>query len=91
MAFNTSAAPAAAPSTNSNWEKAAGFINFYLPSRDGKRRKLGAIALKLSKANEKALVEFLEADPANVTAMVSKLIVEYQSAKQSEAHAFDLG
>lgn len=95
MAFNTNAAaaPSAASSNNanSNWEKAAGFVNLYLPSKDGKRRKLGAIPLKLSKSNEKALVEWLESDEENIGKLATKLIVEYQSAVVSEAHSFDLG
>ena len=92
MAFQLNAsAPNTSASNNSNWEKASGFINLYLPSKDGKRRKLGAIPLKMSKANEKALYEFLEADEGNVEKFASKLIVEYQSAAANEAHAFDLG
>ena len=92
MAFNNNAAAAPASNTaNSNWEKAAGFVNLYLPSKDGKRRKLGAIPLRLSKSNEKALVEWLESDEENVGKLATKLIVEYQSAAVSEAHSFDLG
>ena len=92
MAFQLNAsAPNTSASNNSNWEKASGFINLYLPSKDGKRRKLGAIPLKLSKVNEKALIEWLESDEENVGKLASKLIVEYQSAAVSEAHAFDLG
>ena len=93
MAFNTNAAaaPASSNNANTNWEKAAGFINLYLPTKDGKRRKLGSIPLKLSKANEKTLLEWLEADEENVGKLASKMIVEYQSAQVSEAHSFDLG
>lgn len=92
MAFNSNAAPAPTANTaNSNWEKAAGFVNLYLPSKDGKRRKLGAIPLKMSKLNEKALLEWLESDEENVGKLASKLIIEYQSAQASEAHSFDLG
>lgn len=92
MAFQSNAAaPAPTNNANSNWEKAAGFVNLYLPSKDGKRRKLGAIPLKLSRVNEKALVEWLESDEENVGKLASKLIVEYQSAAVSEAHSFDLG
>lgn len=41
------------------YEKAASFINFYLPSTNGGQAKLGAIGLKLSNEGEKALHEFL--------------------------------
>lgn len=88
MAFNTNAAPQAV--ANQAWEKAGGFINIYLPSKDGKRRKLGAIPLKASKATEKQLMDFLEEDEGNVQKMIAKLIVEYQSAAVTEAHSLDL-
>lgn len=87
MAFaNNTAAPSA---SNESW-KASGFINLYLPAKDGKRRKLGAIGLKDSKVNEKQLMDWLQEDPANVEILKSKLIVEFQSAAPSDAHAFDL-
>lgn len=89
MAFNTSAVPVA--NTNSQWEKASGFINIYLPSKDGKRRKLGAIPLRSGKPAEKTLLEWLEADEGNISKLASKLIVEYQAAAFNEAHNFDLG
>jgi len=91
MAFNTSAAVAPAANSNSQWEKASGFINIYLPSKDGKRRKLGAIPLRNGKPAEKTLLEWLEADEGNVAKLASKLIVEYQAAAFNEAHNFDLG
>lgn len=89
MAFNTNTAPAATPA-NESW-KAQGFINLYLPSKDGKRRKLGAIALKESKSTEKQLLAWLNEDPENVKTLASKLIVEYQSATTADENAFDLG
>ena len=88
MAFNTNAAAPAATNSNDAW-KAQGFVNLYLPAKTG-RRKLGAIALKVSKANEKQLLEWLDADPENVKTLSAKLIVEYQSAAVAEENAFDL-
>jgi hypothetical protein len=93
MAFNTNAqtapsnvtAPAAA-----NWEKAAGFINLYLPSKDGAKRKLGAIPLRLSKANEKLLLDWLNEDASHVKTLAAKLIVEYNPSEQAAGSAFDL-
>lgn len=89
MAFNTNAAAPQAVA-NSNWEKASGFINIYLPSKDGKRRKVGAIPLRASKANEKQMLDFLDEDEGNITKLSAKLIVEYQSAAVTEAHSLDL-
>lgn len=94
MAFNrngnNNSAPAAANTTNDDW-KAQGFINFYLPAKDGSRRKLGAIPLKESKPQEKILLDWLEADPKNVEALLAKLIVEYRPAEAPESSGFDLG
>ena len=93
MAFATSSAPAQSPAaapTNENW-KAQGFLNFYLPAKNGQRRKLGAIPLKDSKVNEKQLRAWLEEDPSRVTQILAKLEIEYQSAAATDEHSFDLG
>ena len=93
MAFATSSAAPAQPSTNNasneNW-KAQGFLNFYLPAKNGQRRKLGAIPLKESKANEKRLLAWLNEDPSRVTQILAKLEIEYQSADSNDEHAFAL-
>ena len=86
----------AAQSTNSNtnFEKAVGFINIYLPSLDGERVKLGAIPLKASKQREKILFDALK-DPARqeeiLQAICNKLVLEFNPAEQSAAKGFDLG
>lgn len=87
MAF-TNQAPAAQPDS---W-KAQGFINLYLPAKDGgKRRKLGAIPLKDSKPAEKLLMAWLAEDPVgNSAKILSKLIIEYQSATPADTAGFDL-
>lgn len=77
--------------TNDDSWKASGFINLYLPSKDGKRRKLGAIALRDSRASEKSLNEWLAKDPANMAKVLGKLIMEYQSATPAEGSGFDIG
>lgn len=86
MAFQSNAQQAP---TNDSW-KAAGFINFYLPRADGKEAKLGAIPLKLSKPNEKKLLDWLDADPANAAKLLPKLIVRYQSATPADTAGFAL-
>ena len=88
MAFASSAQTPASTS-NENW-KAQGFLNFYLPAKNGQRRKLGAIPLKDSKANEKQLRAWLEEDPSRVAQILAKLEIEYQSAASNDEHAFAL-
>lgn len=93
MAFNpanvTSATATPAP-VNDSW-KAQAFLNFYLPRQDGSRAKLGAIGLKMAKPNEKTLIEWLNADPANIQKLVNKLEVEFKSVEPTEGSGFDLG
>lgn len=96
MAFNTNTA-ANTNQANGNgngrndaW-KAQGFLNLYLPSRSGGRRKLGSIPLKESKASEKELLAWLNEDPSRVTQILAKLEMEYQSAEPQPANGFDLG
>lgn len=95
MAFNrsnaaTSAVSAPAIAVPGNWERAKGFLNIYLPSKDGKRRKVGAIALRESKLIENQILGFLEADEGNLEKLVVKLIFEYQSTATNESTKLDL-
>ncbi len=90
MAFATSSAAPAQPSTNNESWKAQGFLNFYLPAKNGQRRKLGAIPLKESKVNEKQLLAWLNEDPSRVAQILAKLELEYQSAASNDEHAFAL-
>jgi hypothetical protein len=90
MAFNQSNAQRNDNQQNDSW-KAQGFLNFYLPSKEnGKRKKLGAIPLKESKASEKHLLAWLNEDPTRVRAILSKLEIEYQSATAADASGFAL-
>ena len=93
MAFRTNTAAGAAMSNTLNQEswKAEGFINLYLPSTDGgKRKKLGAIPLRANKPSEAALLAWLQKDPANVEKLLSKLELDFQSVEASAAIGFAL-
>lgn len=91
MSFNRNSNAQRNDATNGNPEwKAQGFLNLYLPSKDGGRRKLGAIPLKDSKANEGALRAWLEADAGNLQILSNKLEIEYQPATQADGATFDL-
>ena len=92
MAFRTNAA-AQTNNTDTNQEswKAAGFVNLYLPSTDGgKRKKLGAIPLRTNKPAEAALLQWLKADSNNVGRLLSKLELDFQSVEASAAIGFAL-
>lgn len=75
---------------DANW-KAAGFVNFFLPSKDGGRRKLGAIPLRAANVNEKSLNDWLNEDPSRAAKLLEAMQIEYQSAEPNEAKGFDLG
>lgn len=91
MSFKSNAVTSrAAQPSNDSW-KAQGFLNLYLPRADGQRRKLGAIPLKDSKPNEKQLLDWLNEDPSRVSVILSKLVIEYQSATPADNSGFDLG
>lgn len=90
MAFTSSNARMSnADTNNDNW-KAQGFLNLYLPGKDGTKRKLGAIPLKQAKPAEKQMLDWLNEDPSRVSAILAKLEIVYQSAAPAETAGFDL-
>ena len=89
MAFNQSNTVRNDNAQADSW-KAQGFLNFYLPSKNGQRKKLGAIPLKESKHSEKALLAWLNEDPSRVANILAKLEIEYQSATPADASGFAL-
>lgn len=94
MAFDTGSGNNGNGRSNSqsddSW-KATGFVNIYLPARDGTRVKLGAIPLKQAKPREKELAEWLAENPeARCETLLAKLELEYASAEPSDAKGFDL-
>lgn len=78
-----------AQSNNDDW-KSDFFVNFFLPNQDGGRRKVGAIGLKLSKAHEKELIEYLQADPSHVQKLLGAMEVTCASADGSSSAGFAL-
>ena len=90
MAFRPSNAAADRGPSNDSW-KADGFLNLYLPTKEGGKRKLGAIPLKGSNANEANLLKWLEEDTeARVATLLKKLVVEYRSAQPKAGSEFAL-
>ena len=73
---------------NDSW-KAQGFLNFYLPSKDGSTRKLGAIPLRSSKPAEMTLLEWLKEDPTRAENILLKLSIDFREVND-EASSFDL-
>jgi len=74
---------------NTNWQ-AQGFLNFYLPSKAGGRKKLGFIPLKDNKPNEKALLAWLNEDPSRAQKILATLEIDYQTAIPADGSGFAL-
>ena len=94
MAFETAAATnvssfAAAANTstvgqNNQW-KADAFVNLWLPTKGGGRRKLGYIALKGNKAFERAIIERLQAGGQEALDALAEVVeFEFHMAEASE-------
>lgn len=71
--------------------KADGFINIYLPTKAGGKKKVGFLSLTDTNSDQKQLREWLQADPGNISIFASKLVIEYNSAEKKEEHQYDLG
>src|SRR5690625_4234849 len=80
-------APAAAPNQNDNW-KAQAFLNLWLPSKNGGRRKLGAIPLRTSRVGEKQLIEWLQENPERVQVILERLEIDFQMAVSGDEEVF---
>lgn len=93
MAFNENVAPANVENirTNDDKWKAQAFINIFLPTADGGRRKLGAIALKANKPSEAELIEYLKEDPSRVNSLFANAEIDFQVAESKAGSGFVLG
>ena len=84
--FNTAAAQA----NNSEDWKAQAFINVWLPTKAGGRRKVGAIPLKISRAGDAQLIDFLSGGEEALRSLVNKLEFDFQLSGGNPDSAFDL-
>lgn len=73
---------------NDSW-KAKAFINIYVASKDGSRKKLVGVPLRDGKGYEAEakLLEFLRAGAENVEKFAGKLVIDFQEVTEKE---FDL-
>lgn len=78
MAFNNTARNTQQTAQDDSW-KAQAFVNIYVPTPDGGRRKIGALALKDSKPFEAALIERLNSDEG-MQAFVDAVQFDFQMA-----------
>ena len=87
--FNTSTA--ASQTNNSDDWKAQAFLNVWLPTKGGGKRKVGAIPLKVSRAGDAQLIEFLASGGEDaLRSLVNKLEFDFQLSGGNPENAFDL-
>lgn len=66
--------------------KARGFINLYLPRKDGSMKKLGAIALREADPEAVKLVEWLMVDPEKrLATLFSRVEVSFNLAERNNS------
>ena len=85
---NRNAKRAAASVKDDSW-KAQGFINIFLPGKNGQSRKLGSISLKVSREADAQLLDRLDADPEFIKVLAQHMTFDYQ-AVDTESTGFDL-
>jgi len=98
MAFNPNAAAAATVANmfggnqqqDDSW-KAQGFINIYLPTKNGEPKKIGTIYLHENKPLEKQLLDRLKVDEeAVLEALQAKIELRFNVAGGSQHDSFDI-
>lgn len=72
---------------NENWKSDA-FINLYLPTNGGTRRKVGSIGLKNTKPFEADLIAKLSADPEAIKRFLAACELEFNLAEPDNDKGF---
>lgn len=70
--------------TRDNFNRATAFLNLYVTSDGGVRRKVGSVPLKDSNQVNAAIINQLVADPDAINRLKSKLELDFQLADQPE-------
>jgi len=76
---------------NENWKSDA-FLNIYMPTRQGGRRKIGSVGLKLNKPQDKQLLDYLaDAGDDGLAALKERIVLDFQRADGQNGDELDLG
>ena len=80
-----------AAAKNENWKSDA-FLNIYMPTRQGGRRKIGSVGLKLNKPMDKQLLDYLsDAGEDGLAALKERIVLDFQRADGNNGDELDLG
>jgi hypothetical protein len=75
--------------TDDTW-KARGFLNLYMPMKDGSEQKIGFIALQGSKTLHAQMCDVAEKGEEQLEKLLAKVIVRYNSATPTDKGGIDL-
>lgn len=75
---------------NNEYWRSDAFINIYLPTANGGRRKLGSIGLKKSRPAERQLIEFLSEDPDRIADVIASAEFDFRLTDEDNFNAFVL-
>ena len=83
-ALNNVASLLGAQQQDDSW-KSQGFLNLYIPTKSGSRRKIGTVFLKESRATDKQLLDAFKRDPeGTMKKLMTMLELEFNTAEGSE-------
>lgn len=88
MAFNPSTSPASTTTAgNDKFKKADRFLNLYITGLDGKPVKVSFIGLHADVPHEKAIMDYLDANPDKTGDVISAMTADYRSSTPVKAFA----
>lgn len=80
MAFTSSTTVPSTSSNKDNFKKADRFLNLYITGLDGKPVKVSFIGLHADVPHEKAIIDYLDANPDKTGDVLSAMSADYRSS-----------
>lgn len=87
MAFNQSSTASSTTTNKGDFKKADRFLNLYITGLDGKPIKVSFIGLHADVPHEKAIMDYLDANPDKTGDVISAMTADYRSATPVKAFA----
>lgn len=87
MAFNPSTTATSSTSNKGDFKKADRFLNLYITGLDGKPVKVSFIGLHADVPHEKAIIDYLDANPEKTGDVLSAFTADYRSSVSTKTFA----
>ena len=87
MAFTSSTTVPSTSSNKDNFKKADRFLNLYITGLDGKPVKVSFIGLHADVPHEKAIIDYLDANPEKTGDVLSAMSADYRSSVSTKTFA----